>query len=271
MKRKIWGIGILCLVGLALVAATAIVPTYFPGGVRIGPDRNFTQPYLLKLDNPSGTTVFSVDNQGRVNNDDVVILNNVNQFTTYAGSSGSGASIYRTLWGKRYIVDPYAISISRGLGALGAVTAIQAFTGVSMILPYATSSASMYQSTTVEMRLTGTTGYDFCKSGGTKIWVWAPVHPSATSYNTSSANVSAFAQSVVNAGATYQTVHVALPNMSESTVTYFGATNKITSLTTGGSVWGINKPGESYTFEYVNGSGTSVIMTGRNVIDTSNE
>jgi len=163
------------------------------------------------------------------------------------------------LWGKHYIVDPYAINASGSGLAPSGTTSIIEFTGVTGILPYAISSNSSYQTSTVEMAVTGSTGYAI--SGNTPITVWAPVNPGATEYSVDGG--------AALSGASYQPVYVRIP---------FGGgiygreeTEPNTSLTSGGSIWGINKPGESITFKYIHGSGTSVSITNANIIDVTGE
>ncbi|HDZ25510.1 MAG TPA: hypothetical protein ENH65_03245 [Candidatus Aminicenantes bacterium] len=108
-----------CLVGLVVAiqsgeAQTAYKPTHHKGGVRITPHRNDTQPYLLQIERPAGTTVFSVDNAGRVNQEKIVELSAITAFSTWGAPAVSGSSYYQMEDGVTYIVDPVALVLSRG-------------------------------------------------------------------------------------------------------------------------------------------------------------
>jgi len=166
---------VLILVGLFTIAAYK--PTLFQGGLKITPLRDGTQPQLLIIEDGSGTTLFKISNQGQINNQNIVMIDNIDDLSAWADTTG--ASYFQMEWGKTYIVDPHAIATSNDGSPAGAtVFANEWASSVSAILPLATAT-SHKESVTVTWATTG----DFAGgSGVTAVGVWSAPYAGVTAY-----------------------------------------------------------------------------------------
>ena len=133
--KKAGTILLVCLVGLVVAvqnveAQSRYKGSHYRGGIKITPHRSDIQPHLIQVENPAGTTVFSVDNAGRVNQENIVELSSITTFSTWSGAA-SGSSYWQMEAGKTYVVDPIGLANSNGSVAFTTVG------GVTLHLPLA--------------------------------------------------------------------------------------------------------------------------------------
>ena len=200
---------------------------------------------IVTQDN-SGTTDFFVPS------DRVVFITSVNQLKSWGLSqqATSGQSYYQCLPGKTYIVDPHSIATSGAgvtlpLGSTSAFGAGSVFSGVSMILPNAsTYSGPAYDVTIVVAALKGDS-YAALSGGATTVNVYASPGAGATTYGS------------LGSRATLQ--NMLRVNNASGVPTVGG-------VISGGSMWQLNVPGESATFTLYNG-GVSSMAVKRHVYD----
>jgi len=200
----------------------------------------------------TGVTKFTVDGQGRVNKDQIVLIDDINDLHAWTGlASTTGTSYFVMEWGKHYIVDPWAISNSQSLPCDPAgTTAIpmggNSWSEVTGILPWL-SGESVYKTVTVELAQTGITGYNGLSSGTTSVSIWAASHPAVTSYGRG--DMVALDSTALATGATYQVTvgtYIDLATLQ----TADASDPFITNISSGGSVyWNLNLPGEQITFK----------------------
>jgi len=233
--KKISVLVALVLVGLVTIAAYK--PSFFTGGVRIGPHPKGIQPYLLQVENPTGTTIFSIDNQGRINQDKIVLLNNANQFSTWAGNNtscaASGVSYYQMVAGRTYVVDVVAM-LNSDLGKAGALGTLG---GVTLHLPLATADND-YQTVEVmyAQRNSGTSATPVAFT----VQVWpAPL-----------AGTTTWAVGALGGASMGRQNMVGMATSGSSVMTTFSATGS----------YNINAIGEYGIWQLMNDSATSAVM-----------
>lgn len=191
------------------------------------------------LEIKGGGTFMGTDSSGTVDTyvpgDRVVLIDSYDDLSTWSGA-GSGQSYFQCSPGRTYLVDPYAIvATANGLGgAPGGVTIIQGFSGVSAILPDAATWSGPAYDVTIAVAVTGNTGFDHMKTGGTNVQVWPYPGSGATTY-------------YANATESPQSMLVTFPGYvaDSGTSRYYYTTYRLTS---GGSNWELNMPMEAITF-----------------------
>jgi len=236
----------ICLVGLiGSVALSADKPTRFPGGIEVTAPRSGVSEYLIqgfRDSADSSTTVFTVDIHGRINKGDVVLIDEVDDLSTFEDAA-SGQSYFTIEWGKTYLVDPYDIAQCAACASTG-TTGMVAFSSVTGVLEWV-DATNINMEATVIMAQTGTTGYGQWASGATTVTIWAPRNSGITAY---ALDPGLYAQGI--SGASYQIVR-------GGTIGTFHIT--ATALASGQSVYGaLSRMGQSVTFRSTNDLNSSV-------------
>ena len=175
----------------------------------------------------SGATAYSVDPQGRVNQDKVVYLSTITDFSTWGGAA-SGSCYYQMLVGRTYIVDPVALLL--GNANVPLVTG----GGVTLHLPLA-ASGSDYTDSTVIWAQGSDSGSSDTVTPLFDVQVWPAPLSGATSFREDGVLGSQNMTLMANSGA------------SPVTTGYTGSYN-------------INSVGQFGTWKLINNSAVSAVM-----------
>lgn len=238
---------LLALVLVGLVTIAAYRTSHFPGGIRITPHNKGIQPYLLNIDDgasPSATTYFNVDNNGFVNRDNVILINDIADLSESPNLSGS--SYFQMFPNKTYIVDFHAIATS-GAGNVSGTSAIHTFSAITAYLPY---SGATNSKTTSKVMLawtniaTGTSSVGTFASGASELQVWPAPFSSGVTY-------------VTGQNAAWRYPHWDLAGVS----TFISNTADASGLS-GVSFYSMRYPGNNSTWMTFDQAGVSAIKIG---------
>lgn len=218
-------------------------PGKFKGDGTIGgkfPLKNIKSWQFQVVDPVTGTVEWQVPE------DPVVLLNNVNQLSSFASSPTNGQSNYQMAPGKTYIVDIPAIykTWQALAGDPTGTTVFGSSGGITLFgIDAATYGNSPAYDNTVIIASTGTAG---AISGATYVWVAPYPGAGATQY-----------------GVTHATSTIK-PQSLHTEYTTNGTTSTDT-VASGATYWELNKQGESAVFGYAKLSGASMFVKSKHV------
>jgi len=175
--------------------------------------------------------------------DRVVYITTPSQLSTWTGQAATaGQSYFQCSPSTTYVIDPHAIA-TYGC-APGGTTAMGTFSGVSAILPDASTYSGPAYDVTVILATTGATGYAVALTGCTGVEVWPYPGTGATSYN-------------ADATTTPQTL---------ATIYTTNGTTSTHDVTSGVSYWEIDRLNENATFG-LEDSSVSAFVKNRNIVN----